>query len=75
MSFCSQTSQFSTPFRADILFSKILNETSKFYVLANLMEDFTNLNKLVENPCQLALKHFLKEKAAACAIMLENDPN
>ena len=32
-------------------FFKLLKETSKFYVPTNLAEDFTNLNKLLENSC------------------------
>ena len=50
------------------------------------MEDFTNLNKILENSCQLALKQPLKNKqlivmsdasftAAGFAIMIEDDPN
>ena len=67
-------------------FFKLLKETSKFYVPTNLVEDFTNLNQLLENSCQLALKQPLKDKqlivmsdasftAAGYAIMIENDPN
>ena len=67
-------------------FFKLLKETSKFYVPTNLVEDFTNLNKLLENSCQLALKQPLKNKqlivmsdasftAAGYAIMIEDDPN
>ena len=67
-------------------FFKLLKETSKFYVPTNLVEDFTNLNKLFENSCQLALKQPLKDKqlivmsdasftAAGYAIMIEDDPN
>ena len=52
----------------------------------NLVEYFTNLNKLLENSCQLALKQPLKDKqliimsdasltAAGYAIMIEDDPN
>ena len=66
-------------------FFKLLKETSKFYVPTNLVEDFTNLNKLLENSCQLALKQPLKDKqlivmsdasftAAGYAIMIEDDP-
>ena len=66
-------------------FFKLLKETSKFYVPTNLVEDFTNLNKLLENSCQLALKQPLKDKqlivmsdasftAAGYAIMTEDDP-
>ena len=43
-------------------FFKLLKETSKFYVPTNLVEDFTNLNQLLENSCQLALKQPLKDK-------------
>ena len=43
-------------------FFKLLKETSKFYVPTNLVEAFTNLNKLLENSCQLALKQPLKNK-------------
>ena len=67
-------------------FFKLLKETSKFYVPTNLVEDFTNLNKLLENSCKLALKQPLKEKqlivmsdasftAAGYAIMIEDDPS
>ena len=67
-------------------FFKLLKETSKFYVPTNLVEDFTNLNQLLENFCQLALKQPLKDKqlivmsdasftAAGYAIMIEDDPN
>ena len=67
-------------------FFKLLKETSKFYVPTNLVEDFTNLNKLLGNSCQLALKQPLKDKqlivmsdasftAAGYAIMIEDDPN
>ena len=67
-------------------FFKLLKETSKFYVPTNLVEDFTNLNKLLENSCQLALRQPLKDKqlivmsdasftAAGYAIMIEDDPN
>ena len=67
-------------------FFKLLKETSKFYVPTNLVEDFINLNKVLENSCQLALKQPLKNKqfivmsdasftAAGCAIMIEDDPN
>ena len=67
-------------------FFKLLKETSKFYVPTNLVEDFTNLNELLENSCQLALKQPLKDKqliimsdasftAAGYAIMIEDDPN
>ena len=66
-------------------FFKLLKETSKFYVPTNLVEDFTNLNKLLENSCRLALKQPLKDKqlivmsdasftAAGYAIMIEDDP-
>ena len=66
-------------------FFKLLKETSKFYVPTNLVEDFTNLNQLLENSCQLALKQPLKDKqlivmsdasftAAGYAIMIEDDP-
>ena len=51
-----------------------------------MVEDFSNLNKLLENSCQLALKQPLKNKqlivisdasftAAGYAIMIEDDPN
>ena len=64
-------------------FFKLLKETSKFYVPTNLVEDFTNLNQLLENSCQLALKQPLKDKqlivmsdasftAAGYAIMIED---
>ena len=67
-------------------FFKRLKETSKFYVPTNLVEVFTNLNKLLEKSCQLALKQPLKNKqlivisdasftAAGFALMIEDDPN
>ena len=66
-------------------FFKLLKENSKFYIPTNLVEDFTNLNKLLENSCQLALRQLLKDKlivmsdasftAAGYAIMIEDDPN
>ena len=67
-------------------FFKLLKENSKFYIPTNLVEDFTNLNKLLENSCQLALRQPLKDKqlivmsdasftAAEYAIMIEDDPN
>ena len=67
-------------------FFKLLKETSKFYVPTNLVEAFTNLNKLLENSCQLAFKQPLKNNqlivmsdasftAAGYAIMIEDDPN
>ena len=69
-------------------FFKLLKETSNsnFYVPTNLVEAFTNLNKLLENSCLLALKQPLKNKqlivmsdasftAAGYAIMIEDDPN
>ena len=67
-------------------FFKLPKETSKFYVPTNLVEASTNLNKLLENSCQLALKQPLKNKqllvmshasctAAGYAIMIEDDPN
>ena len=65
-------------------FFKLLKDTSKFYVPTNLVEDFTNLNKLLENYFQLALKQPLKNKqlivmpdanfiAAGYAIMIEDE--
>ena len=67
-------------------FFKLLKGTSKFYVPTNLVEAFTNLNNLLENSCQFALKQPLKNKqlivmsdasftAAGYAIMIEDDPN
>ena len=67
-------------------FFKLLKETSKFYIPTNLPEDFTSLNKLLENSSQLALKQPLKHKqlifmsdysstADEYAIMIEDDPN
>ena len=67
-------------------FFKLLKETTKFYVPTNLVEEFTSLNKLLENTCQLALRQPLKDKqlivmsdasftAAGDAIMIEDDPN
>ena len=66
-------------------FFNLLKETSKFYVPTNLVDEFTNLNKLLGNSCQLALKQPLKHKqlivmsdasftAAGYAIMIEDDP-
>ena len=51
-----------------------------------MVEEFTNLNKRLENSCQLALRQPLKDKqlivmsdasftAAGYAIMIEHDPN
>ena len=68
------------------LFFKLLKETSEMYIPTNLVQDFTNLNKLFENSCQLALRQPLKDKqlivmsdaistAAGYAIMIEDDPN
>ena len=67
-------------------FFKLLEETTKFYIPTNLVEEFTSLNKLLENSCQLALRQPLKDKllivmsdasftAAGYAIMIEDDPN
>ena len=67
-------------------FFKLLKETSEFWVPTNLVEDFTNLNKILDNSCQVALKQPLKNKqlivmsdasftAAGYAIMREDDPN
>ena len=67
-------------------FFKLPIETSNFNVPTNLVEDFANLNKLLENSYQLALKQPLKNKqlivmsdasfsAAGYAIMIEDDPN
>ena len=67
-------------------FFKLLKETSNFYVPTNLVEDFSNLNKLLENSCQLAFRQPLKDKqlivmsdasftAAGYAIMIEDDPS
>ena len=67
-------------------FFKLLEETTKFYISTNLVEELTSLNKLLENSCQLALRQPLKEKqlivmsdasftAAGYAIMIEEDPN
>ena len=66
-------------------FFKLLKETSKFSVPTNLVDEFTNLNKLLGNSCQLALKQPLKHKqlivmsdacftAAGFAIIIEDDP-
>ena len=46
-------------------FFKLLKETSNFYVPTNLVEDFTNLSKLFQNSCQLALRQPLKNKQLA----------
>ena len=43
-------------------FFKLFKETSKYYVPTNLVYDFTNLNKILENSCQLALKQPIKNK-------------
>ena len=67
-------------------FFKLLKETNKFYIPTNLVEEFTSLNKLLENSCQLALRQPLKDKqlivmsdasftAAGYAILIEDDPN
>ena len=67
-------------------FFKLLEETSKLFVPTNLVKDFTNLNKLLENSCQLAKKQPLKNKqlivmsdasftAAGYAFVIEDDPN
>ena len=67
-------------------FFKVLKETSKLYIPTNLVEDFTNLNKLLENSCQLALRQPLKDKqlivmsdasftAAGYPIKIVDDPN
>ena len=67
-------------------FFKLLKETPKFYIPTNLVEEFTNLKKLLKNSCQLALRQPLKDKqlivmsdasftAAGYAIMIEDDPN
>ena len=66
-------------------FFKLLKETSKFYIPTNLLKNSTNLNKLLENLCQLALRQTLKNKqlivmsdasftAAGYAILIEDDP-
>ena len=67
-------------------FFKLLKETSKFYLPTNLVEDFSNLYKLLENSCQLASRQPLKDKqlvlmsdasftAAGYAITIEDDPS
>ena len=67
-------------------FFQLLKETTKFYVPTNLVEKLTNLNKLLENSCQLALRQPLKDKqlivmsdasftAAGYALMIEDDPS
>ena len=67
-------------------FFELLKENSKFYVPTNFVEDFTNLNKILDNSCQLALTQPLRSKqlivlsdasftAAGYAIMIEDDPN
>ena len=77
---------YTTPFRTALLFFKLLKETSKFYVPANLVEDITNLNTLLENSCRLALKQPIKHKqpivmsnasftAAGYAIKIGDDSN
>ena len=67
-------------------FFKLPKEIFKFFVPTNLVDDFTNLNKIPKNFCQLALKPPLQKKhlivmsdasftAAGYAIMIEDDPN
>ena len=67
-------------------FFQLLKETTKFYVPTNLVDEFTNLNKFLENSCQLALRQPLKDKqliimsdasftAAEYAIMIEDNPS
>ena len=77
----------TTPFETALSsFFELLKDTSKFYLPTNLVEDFKNINKLLENPCQLVLKQPLKNKhlivvsdasftAAGYAIMIQDDPN
>ena len=76
----------TTPFRTTFSVLQTPQKTSKFYVPTNLVEAFTNLNKLLENSCKLALKQPLKNKqlivmsdasftAEGYAIMIEDDPN
>ena len=48
-------------------FFKVFKETSKFYVPKNLVEGFTNLNRLLENSCQLAWRQPLKDKQLTVA--------
>ena len=43
-------------------FFKHLKETSKFYVPTNLVDDFTELNKILENSSQLAFRQPLEDE-------------
>ena len=67
-------------------FFKLLKDTSNFFVPTNSLENFTDMNKLLENLWPLALKKPLKIKqlivmsdasltAAGYATMIEDDPN
>ena len=67
-------------------FFELLKETSKIFKPTNLVKDFTTLNKILGNSCQLALKQPLKNKqlivmsdarftAAGYAIMIEEETN
>ena len=66
-------------------FFKLLKETNKFYISTELTSNFEQLNNLLLQSCQMALKQPLKDKqlivmsdasftAAGSAIMIEDDP-
>ena len=66
-------------------FFKLLKETNKFYISTELTCNFEQLNNLLLQSCQMALKQPLKDKqlivmsdasftAAGYAIMFEDDP-
>ena len=66
-------------------FFKLLKETNKFYISTELTSNFEQLNNLLLQSCQMALKQPLKDKqlivmsdasftAAGYAIMIEDDP-
>ena len=66
------------------LFFKLLKETSKFYISTELTSKFEQLNNLLLQSCQMALKQPLKDKqlivmseasftAAGYAIVIEDD--
>ena len=66
-------------------FFKLLKETNKFYISTELTSNFEQLNNLLLQSCQMALKQPLKDKqvivmsdasftAAGYAIMIEEDP-
>ena len=66
-------------------FFKLLKETNKFYISTELTSNFEQLNNLLLQSCQIALKQPLEDKqlivisdasftAAGYAIMIEDDP-